>query len=144
MRRRTLIVAALAAPAAAAVTSAQAGEGGQPKVVGQYVDLAPVGLPVVDGGKLRNYVFVSVRLMLSSRVDPNKLREKEPYFRDALVRASHRRPFTVPGQWMSVDIEAMKATMLREAAAIVGPGVVTQVVLPNPPTAQKRVAAPRR
>lgn len=144
MRRRTLIAAALAAPAAAAVTSAQAGEGGASKVVGQYVDLAPVGLPVVDGGRLRNYVFVSVRLLLASGVDPNKTREKEPYFRDALVRAAHRRPFTVPGDWMSIDVNAMKATMLREAAGIVGPGVVTQVVLPNPPTAQKRVASPRR
>ncbi|MBS0296067.1 MAG: hypothetical protein JSR45_07130 [Proteobacteria bacterium] len=143
MRRRTLIAAALAAPAVTATQALAGEEGGSSKVVGQYVDLAPVGLPVVDGGKLRNYVFVSVRLLLASGVDPNKTREKEPYFRDALVRASHRRPFSVPGQWMSIDVNAMKATMLREAAAIVGPGVVTQVVLPNPPTAQKRVGAPR-
>jgi hypothetical protein len=145
MRRRTLLAAALVAPAAAA-PSAEAGEGGQPKIVGQYVDMAPLALPVVDGGRLRNYVFVFVRLLLNPSADPNKIREKEPYFRDALVRSAHRHPFTVPGDWMSIDINAMKTVMMREAQAIVGPGVVSQITMPSKPAAQHRVSpsSPRR
>src|SRR5580704_6387173 len=93
---------------------ASAAEGGKPPV-GQYVDLQPVAIPVVDGGRLRNYVFVSVRLNLSARVDPTATQTKAPYFRDALVRSSHRTPFSVPGDWTRIDETALKASLFRQA-----------------------------
>jgi hypothetical protein len=96
---------------------------------GQYVDLQPVAIPVVDGGRLRNYVFVSVRLNLSARVDPTATQTKAPYFRDALVRTSHRTPFSVPGDWTRIDEAALKASLFRQASAIAGPGVITGVVI---------------
>ena len=107
---------------------ATAAEGGKP-AVGQYVDLQPVAIPVVDGGRLRNYVFVSVRLNLSARVDPTATQTKAPYFRDALVRTSHRTPFSVPGDWTRIDEQALKASLFRQASAIAGPGVITGVVI---------------
>jgi hypothetical protein len=132
MRRRDLIAAALVAGAA---TPALASGGGETKkAVGQYVDLSPVALPVIDGGKLRNYVFVVIRLNLTAHADPTKYRAKEPYFRDALVRLAHRRPFTVAGDWTRLDEAALKAALLREAGAVAGPGVVAgvQVVSATP------------
>ena len=46
---------------------------------------------VVVNGQLVNYIFVNVRVNLTSRADVTKLREaKEPFFRDALVRDAHR------------------------------------------------------
>ncbi len=136
---RHLLAAAVLALAAG---PAMAGEGGKP-MVGQYVDLAPVALPIVEGGKLRNYVFVSLRLNLAPSADPTKLREKGPYFRDALVRAGHRRPFTVAGDLTRIDEAALKATMMRECAAIVGPGVVISVQFSSPPTPQRRTGLTR-
>ena len=62
---------------------------------GQYVELQPVGLPIVSGGRLVNYVFVYVRINLTSSANASRLREKEPFFRDAMVRAAHRTPFTL-------------------------------------------------
>jgi hypothetical protein len=93
----------------------------------QYVDVGPVALPVVDQGKLRNYIFVSVRLHLSPQADAETWRDKEPYFRDALVRAAHRTPFVIPGDWMKLDQAALKRSMLAEAERIAGRNIFTSV-----------------
>jgi len=118
--------------------SAQAEE--KPKVVGQYVDLQPVALPIVVNGKLVNYVFVYLRVNLTG--DVSRLRSKEPFFRDALVRESHRTPFVVPGDWQRVDEGKLTAVMLRDARAIVGADQVSSVVVTSQ-APQRRVAPPR-
>lgn len=125
MRRRSFLAAGLLA---ASATPALASGGGEKKeTVGQYVDMAPLALPVTDGGRLKNYVFVTIRMNLKNGVDPTKYRVKEPYFRDALVRAGHRRPFNVAGDFTRLDEASLKATLIREANAIAGAGVVTSV-----------------
>jgi hypothetical protein len=128
MDRRTLIKSAalLVAP-----TSALASGGSKEakKEVGQYVDLLPVGLPVVVERRLVTYVFVYVRLNLASNADVSRWRQKEPLFRDALVRAAHRTPFTAPKDPTRVDEARVSATLMREAVGITGPGVVRSVVV---------------
>jgi hypothetical protein len=110
------------------------------QVVGQYVDLQPVALPIVVNGQLVNYVFVYVRVNLNG--DVSRLRGKEPFFRDALVRESHRTPFVVPGDWQRVDERKLTAVMLRDARAIVGADQVSSVVVTSQ-APQRRVAPPR-
>ena len=126
MRRRAFILAlplALAAGAAAAQTKPTAG---------QWVDLAPVGLPVVVNGRLVNYVFVYARIDLTPTADLARWRDKEPYFRDALVRLGHRTPFTLASDYTRLDEARLKAALLGAAAAITGPGVVAGVeILPG-------------
>jgi hypothetical protein len=138
MRRLLLALTlfAFAAPAVAAEKKAEAKEPKDSKAAGQYVDVSPVALPVVVKGRLINYIFVSVRLNLDSRVDSVSMRAKEPYFRDALVRAGYRTPFTDPKSYVRLDAAAIKATMAREAAQIAGPKAVTSVEVTNM-TAQK-------
>ena len=140
MFRRALIAAALAAftPAAAGA----AGGAPPPKDVGQYVDLLPVALPIVVDGRLVNYVFVYVRINLTSAALPNRVREREPHFRDALVRAGHRTPFTLPGDYSKIDTARLAAAMMREGAAIAGPGQVRSVVVTSQQP-RRLVAAPR-
>lgn len=141
MRRLVLIavLAAFASPAPAA---------GAPKKdakapAGQYVDLSPVGLPLVGEGRLVNYAFVHVRLNLSPSADPVKLRAKEPYFRDALVRLGHRTPLNRPDDYMKIDEARLKTSLMREVVAIAGPGAVQSIVVTSQ-AAQHRVASPRR
>ena len=117
MDRRALLALA---PALLAATAAQASEPAKKDAGGQYVDLSPIALPVVVGGKLINYVFVSLRLNLSPTADSVKLRAKEPWYRDAMVRAGHRTPFTNPKNYLVLDEARLKATLLREAGAISG------------------------
>ncbi len=138
-RQALLIAALILAPAAA---SASGGEPDPKKDVGQYVDLLPVGLPIVADGRLVNYVFVYVRINLTSGANASRLREKEPFFRDALVRAGHRTPFTLASDYGKIDSARLSSTLQREAVALVGGGQIrsVQVVSQAP---RRRVATPR-
>ena len=145
MSRRALI---LALPLVLLATSVQAsgkpkeGEGKAPG--GQYVDLSPVALPIVVSGKVVNYVFVSVRIQLAALADTAKIRTREPYFRDALVRAGHRVPFTRADDYAQVDEMRLKASMLRDAIAIAGARDVKGVtILLQSPLKRSGLPSPR-
>lgn len=127
---------------AQAAHPARAGENPGPAQVGQYVDLQPTPLPVVAGGQLVNYVFTYVRLNLTAGADTAALRQKEPFFRDALVRMAHRTPFTNPADYNRIDEARVASALMREATAIVGPGAVRSVVVTSQ-TPQRRIATPK-
>jgi hypothetical protein len=137
MSKRLLNLAALLLVLASGAHAAD-----KPKAVGQYVDLQPVAMPIVIDGQLVNYVFVYVRINLTSGADVVKLRDREPAFRDALVRDAHRTPFVVPGNWERIDEAKLVAALTRDATVIAGPGALNSVVV----TAQaprKRMMPPR-
>lgn len=126
MRRPLPIVCAaalLVLPPAA--RRAWAAEPAKPNI--DRVDLNRIGLPIVWRGRLVNYVFVMARLKLAPGRDGQVLRAKEPYLRDVLVRAGHRTPFVDPADLSRVDERAFDATLLREARAIAGSGLVVGV-----------------
>ena len=102
--------------------SVQAGGGAAKPADGDnYLELAPTALPVIVGGKVKNYVFVQVRLLPGPGADLIKLREIEPFYRDALVRAAHRAPFNGGRDWTVLDEARLKAVLLAEARRISGP-----------------------
>lgn len=125
MRRRDLISAAAVLPAVAVASGAAASED-KPEG-GASVNISGVGLPVIIGGRLRNYVFVSVRLHLGGSATVESMRGKEAYLRDAVVRAAHRTPFVVADDWTRIDANAMSASLIRSAASICGRGSVARV-----------------
>jgi hypothetical protein len=138
MKRLLLALAVLLS-----ASSALADEKKKKEEVGQNVSISPVSLPIVVDGKLINYIFVTVRLDLAPNANASKLREKEPYFRDALVRAGHRTPFTLPSDLTKIDEAKLKAAMMREATAIAGPGAVRSVTLINQAPKSLRVPSYR-
>jgi hypothetical protein len=143
MFRRLMIAAALAAVAGHALAAGRPpAKAAASKVVGQYVDLQPVGLPIVVDSRLVNYVFVNVRLNLAANANTAKWREKEPFFRDALVRAAHRTPFTRLDDYQKIDADKLAAILMREAGAIAGEGVVRSAVVTSE-TSRYRVSTPR-
>ena len=129
MRRLALTLALTVATltvttlAAAPLHAAEEGK----KTGGQYVDLAPVALPVVLDARVINYVFVSVRVNLTPSADAQKLQSKEPFFRDALVRAAHRTPFTRYDDYTQLDDAKLKASLYSDATAIAGPGQIASI-----------------
>ena len=142
MRRLVLSVLALAL-AVLASTPALAGEGAKPGG-GQYVDLAPVALPVVLDNRVINYVFVSVRVNLTPGANAPRLQAKEPYFRDALVRAGHRTPFTRGNDYTMLDDAKLKAAMYSAATAIAGAGnVASVIILSETPKSRSGLPRPR-
>jgi hypothetical protein len=90
----------------------------------QTMSLEAVALPIIVDGKLINYVFCTVTLALAPNADGSKVRAKEQYFRDDLVRMGHRTPFTRPDNYSKVDEAKVRAEVLRFAVTVVGPGVV--------------------
>ena len=149
--RRLAIAAVCFAAALAAPAYAGEGKGSTPPPE-HYVDVSTVALPVVWRGQVVNYVFTNVRVNLQPRADATKLKEREPYLRDALVRAGHRSPFVRPWDFTHVDDRALAAALRPEAERILGAGQVVSVVvvqqtpkqtsgLPKPPAPGDPVSA---
>ena len=103
--------------------------------------LSPVALPIVVDGRLANYIFVTVKVVLTPSADSLSLRDKEPYFRDALVRAAHRTPFVLANDYNHIDVARLRSVMLREASAITGQNIVRDVVIVEQ-TPQHHLASP--
>lgn len=140
MRRRDLIAASAAVPVLGVGSQTHAGD--KPAAGGASLGIAGVGLPVIAGGRIRNYVFVSLRLHLGGSATPESMRPKEAYLRDALVRAGHRTPFVVEGDWTRIDAAALSASLMRSAASIAGRGAVTRIeVISQAPRRRTGVAA---
>ncbi|MGC8000752.1 hypothetical protein, partial [Salmonella enterica] len=76
------------------------------------------------------------------KADVPRLREKEPQFRDALVRAGHRTPFTLASDYSKIDTAKLSAALQRDAATIAGPGLIRSVVVTSQ-SPRRRVATPK-
>lgn len=140
MQRRALLTGTPFLLAAGAAQAAAPKE--KKEASGQYVDISPVALPVVVDERLINYVFVHCRLNLTPSADAAKLRAKEPYFRDALVRAAHRNPFTNFKDYTRLDEARLKSTLLADANRIAGARQVTSVTI-TAQTPKQRSNLPR-
>ncbi|MFN7111212.1 MAG: hypothetical protein ACK4M2_06205 [Brevundimonas sp.] len=133
MDRRTLITSGTVALAGVAATSAQASSS-KTTAEAPALSIPGVGLPVIADGRLRNYVFVSLKLHLGGGKTVEQMRSKEAFFRDALVKAAHRTPFTVAGDWTRLDESRMSAALVSAANAISGRGSVAraEIIAQNP------------
>lgn len=110
-----------AAPSAVLASTSESTSGTPPLAI------AGVGLPIIVGGRIRNYIFVSLRLHLGRGQSAERMRAKEPYLRDALTRAAYRTPFTVADDWDVIDVAALSASLIRASTALLGRGAITRV-----------------
>ena len=136
--RALIAVAALALIS----TQAHAADSSAPPDIDRAVTLSPVAMPIVVDGQVINYIFVTARVLLTPKADQFALRDKEPFFRDALVRAAYRTPFLLKGDFNHVDEAKLKASLYRDATAIVGPGNVRGIELVSQ-TAQHFIRQPQ-
>lgn len=137
-----LLAAALLTASPAALSTAGAAEKDAAPPMTQYVDISPIAAPIVLQGRLINYIFVTVRLNLAPGADSAAVRDKEPFFRDALVRAAYRTPFVKPGDYTHINEPALKSVMMVEGARIAGPRTVISVDILKA-QAQKVIGLPR-
>lgn len=100
---------------------------GDEKPAAAVVNLQGVGLPVIADGRVRNYVFVSIRLHLSGSASMEAVRAKDAHFRDALVKAAHRTPFTLARDWSQLDAVALSRSLMASATRIAGQGKIGRV-----------------
>jgi len=124
MNRRALILAvAGAALSGRAFASPSAETPAQPA----SFNLTGVGLPIIAGGRVRNYIFVVLKLHLGQGHALDAVKAKEPYLRDALVRAGHRTPFVLADDWNQLDAQALSASLIRSADTLIGKGAIARV-----------------
>jgi len=135
MRRRDIFALGTLALAGTVASTASANDAPAASG-GATLNIAGVGLPIISGGRIRNYVFVTISLTLGAGTTPEQMRSKEPYYRDALVRAAHRTPFVLADDWTQVDAPAVCAMLMRVAPSISGAGSIA--------SAQVALQAPRR
>ena len=137
------LTALLAVSLALPSLRAYAAETKDAKPVTRDVDVAPVGLPIVWRGRLINYVFVKLKLTAGDKADLVAMRRKEPYFRDALVRAAARTPFVKSWDFTHVDEAAVARTMMAECARLVGSGQIVKVLVAKS-TPQRTTGLPKQ
>lgn len=129
LSRRFFLSALTSLSVGPALASEAPKEGGAP-----YVKLASVALPVIDNGRVVNYLFITLRINLTAKADVNGLRLKEPYFRDILIRTAHKTSFALPNKRDTLDEARFKAVMIPEFARITGPGAIEslEILAQNP------------
>lgn len=119
MRRRDLLAVNMTAAAAAAPPSGGSSDAS--------TNVAGVGLPVISQGRVRNYIFVVLRLVLAPNTDMAAVRAREPFLRDALVRHAHRSPLPTASDGLTFEPQALIGAVTRMAPDLVGRGLITSV-----------------
>jgi hypothetical protein len=120
------LAAAAAAPATAQEHGAQehGAEGGDAPdeaEVARSVELGGMVFPVFDEKfKLKNYLFISARMLAGPGKDVWKYREQQHFIRHAIVRASHRVSFAAKGNFKKLDEKLAAAECLKAANTVLG------------------------
>lgn len=127
LSRRELLTAVSMAAVLTALPVAHAQDhgaaGGTPSEaeVAQSIDLGGMVFPIFDENrKLKNYLFVSARMLAGPGKDVWKYREKLHFIRDAIVRVSHRTSFNVKGNFKKLDEKLTAAECLKAANEVIG------------------------
>lgn len=99
--------------------------------VSRSMDAPYLAVPVVRDGRLVNYLFVSLRIQISPRVDLWRTRERAQFLRDALVRASHANALADPAnnnalnQALAIQVYRAAAVQTLGADAVAGVTIVS-------------------
>lgn len=126
MLARSLTIIALLLGAAPSTSLAAAPEASAPPEAA-WVTMTGVGLPIIADGRVRNHVFVEMKLHLKPGFAPEQARTKDASMRDALIREGHRRSFGEARNWNRLDEPALAAAVMQIATTQLGRGNVLRV-----------------
>jgi len=91
------------------------------------IEIASVPAPVFADGKLLNYFFVTVHVVVADGQSVVKLRERAHFVRDALVRRLHETSIASPATFDQVDEKTLKAVVAAAARQALGEKAVGRV-----------------
>ena len=128
LSRRELLTAVSVAAVIAALPAAVAQEHGpaaaaapEEAEVARSVEMGGLVFPIFDEKqKLRNYLFVSARMLAGPGKDVWKYREQQHFIRDAIVRVSHKVSFSVAGDYKKLGGKLDAAECLKAANVVLG------------------------
>jgi len=96
-------------------------------VAAPSVQLATVGIPVMQNNRLVNYLFLSIRVNLTLKANEARLRDMEPYFRDTIVRLASKTSFGRADNDELLDEARFKAAVAPAFEQFAGPGTVKSI-----------------
>jgi hypothetical protein len=146
-RRAALAAVLLAVASPAFASSAKKKEGkegeGESPAPDPIVKMQPFAAPIVENGKLINYIFLNLSLKMAEGVPITVMDGQEPILRDAVIRAAYKTPFNKADSYNEVDAARLKAVVLSQAVALVGKGKVASVEITKQ-IARKQLPPPMR
>jgi flagellar basal body-associated protein FliL len=95
------------------------------------LDLPPFMAPVTVNGELKFYMYLVIKLDLTSDFKKPEVLEKVPYLQDAVLRHVHSVSIASPAEPDKVDEAALSAGLKPVVEKILGQGVVAQVGFRN-------------
>lgn len=145
-RRAALAAVLLAAAGPAFASSAKKKEGkaeGEGSAPDPIVKMQPFAAPIIENGKLINYIFLNLSLKLAEGVPVTVMEGQEPILRDAVIRAAYKTPFNKADSYNEVDAVRLKAFVLSQTTTLLGKGKVASVEITKQ-IARKQLPPPRR
>lgn len=91
------------------------------------IEVASVPAPVFADGKLLNYFFITVHVVVADGQSVVKLRERAHFVRDALVRGLHATSIASAATFDQVDEATLKAVVAAAAKQALGEKAVGRV-----------------
>jgi len=127
---RALLLLALLVLAAPALAAGGGGEAKGPEGGSAFVEMTPIILPIVDGGRVVQSVSIIVSIETASPAVADRARALRPKLVDALLTELYgllnERTAIRAGV---VQVDVVKARLLIAAERVLGEGSVTDVLL---------------
>jgi hypothetical protein len=92
--------------------------------------------PMIVGGELHHYMFLSVTLELTSDNHKSMMLERIPYIQDAFLREVHGASIAKDNDPTVLDEAGLKARLLAVSKKVVGENIVQNVALRDAALAQ--------
>lgn len=105
------------------------------------LDITGLGLPVLENGRVINFVFVRIRINMNPGISKPDIDAGEPFIRERVLRAAYRAPLNSGNELMALDVEKLTAVTLREARAVYGAPRVRSIEIRDQKP-QKRIYRP--
>ncbi len=111
---------ASSAPAFAAKEAEEPAEASE-KDIARSIELSGMVFPVFgEDHKLKNYLFVSARMLVADGKDPWKYRENAHFIRDAVLSAAHSTSLHKGDDYLAFNEELAREVCLKAANDAVG------------------------
>jgi hypothetical protein len=127
------------APAMAQAKEEKPAEG--PTEADLRLDISGMGLPVLQDGRVVNYVFVRLRINLNKGIARPDIEAGEPFVRERMLKAAYRAPLNSGTDLMALDPQKLEAQTLSAARAVYGATRVQSVEIKDQKP-QKRLYSP--
>lgn len=126
---RTLLILLACFGLASAHAAGGGGHGGEEKRESGVptLDLPPFMAPVTIDGHLHFYLYIVIKLDLTSDFKKPEVLEKIPYLQDAIMRDVHARPIMPEANPQKIDEAALSERLKPAIERVLGPGIVAKV-----------------